>query len=83
MELRHLSAEPVQTECTKVIYLVRTQLSFMKFIASHIQNDISKAIQRDYYVYFVPRRSVACEKVCGYGHPPIQCLIVFACFTTF
>lgn len=66
MELRHLSAEPVQTECTKVIYLVRSQISFMKFIASHIQNDISKAIQRDYYVYFVPRRSVACEKVCGY-----------------
>ncbi|EOA25776.1 hypothetical protein CARUB_v10019139mg, partial [Capsella rubella] len=63
LELRHLSAEPVQTECTKVIYLVRTQLSFMKFIASHIQNDNSKAIQRDYYVYFVPRRSVACEKI--------------------
>ncbi|KAG2328972.1 hypothetical protein Bca4012_021410 [Brassica carinata] len=63
LELRHLSAEPVQTECTKVVYLVRSQLSFMKHIASHIQNDISKAIQRDYYVYFVPRRSVACEKI--------------------
>ncbi|KAG7634450.1 Sec1-like protein [Arabidopsis suecica] len=63
LELRHLTAEPVQTECTKVIYLVRSQLSFMKFIASHIQNDIAKAIQRDYYVYFVPRRSVACEKI--------------------
>ncbi|CAE6076289.1 unnamed protein product [Arabidopsis arenosa] len=63
LELRHLTAEPVQTECTKVIYLVRSQLTFMKFIASHIQNDISKAIQRDYYVYFVPRRSVACEKI--------------------
>ncbi|CAH2064099.1 unnamed protein product [Thlaspi arvense] len=63
LELRHLSAEPVQTECTKVVYLVRSQLSFMKYIASHIQNDISKAIQRDYYVYFVPRRSVACEKI--------------------
>jgi hypothetical protein len=63
LELRHLTAEPVQTECTKVVYLVRSQLSFMKFIASHIQNDIAKAIQRDYYVYFVPRRSVACEKI--------------------
>ncbi|KAF3495599.1 hypothetical protein DY000_02056204 [Brassica cretica] len=63
LELRHLSEEPVQTECTKVVYLVRSQLSFMKHIASHIQNDISKAIQRDYYVYFVPRRSVACEKI--------------------
>lgn len=77
MELRHLTAEPVQTECTKVIYLVRSQLTFMKFIASHIQNDISKAIQRDYYVYFVPRRSVVCEKVCDYFYP----LVLFVLFS--
>jgi len=83
LELRHLTAEPVQTECTKVVYLVRSQLSFMKFIASHIQNDIAKAIQRDYYVYFVPRRSVACEKVCGYLRPLILLLLSFACFITF
>ncbi|XP_010557601.1 PREDICTED: vacuolar protein-sorting-associated protein 33 homolog isoform X2 [Tarenaya hassleriana] len=63
VELRHLSAEPLLTECTKVVYLVRSQLSFMKSISLHIQNDTSKAIQREYYVYFVPRRSVACEKI--------------------
>lgn len=62
-ELRHLNAEPVQTDCTKVVYLVRAQLDLMKFICSHIHNDISKGIQREYFVYFVPRRAVACEKV--------------------
>ncbi|XP_059456459.1 vacuolar protein-sorting-associated protein 33 homolog [Corylus avellana] len=63
VELRHLSAEPIQTDCTKVVYLLRSQLDLMKFICSNVHNDISKGLQREYYVYFVPRRAVACEKV--------------------
>ncbi|KAK3422275.1 vacuolar protein-sorting-associated protein 33 homolog [Eucalyptus grandis] len=63
VELRHLSAEPIQTESTKVVYLVRAQLDLMKFICSHIHGDQSKGFQREYYVYFVPRRAVACEKI--------------------
>lgn len=63
VELRHLAPEPIQTDCTKVIYLLRAQLDLMKFISSHIQSDIAKGIQREYYLYFVPRRSVACEKI--------------------
>ncbi|KAL3732023.1 hypothetical protein ACJRO7_028808 [Eucalyptus globulus] len=63
VELRHLSAEPIQTESTKVVYLVRAQLDLMKFICSHIHGDQSKGFQREYYVYFVPRRDVACEKI--------------------
>ncbi|KAK3422277.1 hypothetical protein EUGRSUZ_G02865 [Eucalyptus grandis] len=35
----------------------------MKFICSHIHGDQSKGFQREYYVYFVPRRAVACEKI--------------------
>ncbi|KAG9146545.1 hypothetical protein Leryth_020442 [Lithospermum erythrorhizon] len=35
----------------------------MKFICSQIQNDTSQGIQREYFLYFVPRRSVACEKI--------------------
>ncbi|XAR54464.1 hypothetical protein NMG60_11029606 [Bertholletia excelsa] len=63
VELQHLTAEPIQTECTKVVYLARTQLDLMKFICSHVHNDISKGLQREYFVYFVPRRAVACEKI--------------------
>ncbi|KAI4351470.1 hypothetical protein L6164_005838 [Bauhinia variegata] len=63
VELRHLSADPVQTDCIKVVYLVRSQPSLMKLICSNIQNDGSKGLQREYYVYFVPRRTVVCEKV--------------------
>jgi vacuolar protein sorting-associated protein 33A len=35
----------------------------MKFIASQIKNDEPKGLQREYFLYFVPRRTVACEKV--------------------
>ncbi|KAM0949673.1 putative sec1-like protein [Dioscorea sansibarensis] len=63
VELRHISADPVQTDCSKVLYLVRPQLNLMKLISSNIQNDISKGVQREYFVYFVPRRTVACEKI--------------------
>ncbi|XP_064935197.1 vacuolar protein-sorting-associated protein 33 homolog isoform X2 [Musa acuminata AAA Group] len=62
-ELRHLSAEPVQTECSKILYLVRPQINLMKFISSNIQYDLSKGVQREYFVYFVPRRTVVCEKI--------------------
>ncbi|GER51258.1 vacuolar protein sorting [Striga asiatica] len=62
-ELRHLTAEPIQTERTKVVYLVRAQLDLMKSICSHIHNDTSKGLHREYFLYFVPRRLVACEKV--------------------
>lgn len=63
VELRHLSAEPIQSDCNKVIFLVRSQLNLMRFICSNIHDDISKGLQREYHVYFVPRRTVACEKV--------------------
>ncbi|KAJ4800653.1 Vacuolar protein-sorting-associated protein [Rhynchospora pubera] len=63
VELQHLSADPVQTDSSNVIYLIRPQLTVMKTIASHIQNGISKGIEKKYFIYFVPRRTVACEKI--------------------
>ncbi|KAM3372567.1 hypothetical protein ACQJBY_019454 [Aegilops geniculata] len=35
----------------------------MKFVANQIKNDESKGLQREYHLYFVPRRIVACEKI--------------------
>ncbi|CAJ1955019.1 unnamed protein product [Sphenostylis stenocarpa] len=63
IELRHLSGDPIQTDCSKVVYLVHAQPKLMRFICSNIHNDLSKGLQREYHVYFVPRRTVVCEKV--------------------
>uniref|UniRef100_A0A1D1ZIJ7 Vacuolar protein sorting-associated protein 33 n=1 Tax=Anthurium amnicola TaxID=1678845 RepID=A0A1D1ZIJ7_9ARAE len=62
-ELRHLSSERLQTECSKVLYIVRSQLNLMKLISLNIHNDISKGFQKEYFIYFVPRRTVVCEKI--------------------
>ncbi|KAI4972308.1 hypothetical protein ZWY2020_003233 [Hordeum vulgare] len=62
-ELRILSANPLRTECPKVVYLVRPQLSLMKLVADQIRNDESEGLQREYHLYFVPRRVVACEMI--------------------
>ncbi|KAJ1406375.1 Sec1-like, domain 2 [Sesbania bispinosa] len=63
VELRHLSADPIQSDCSKVVYLVRSQPNLMRSICSNVHNDVSKGLQREYHVYFVPRRTVVCEKV--------------------
>ncbi|XP_061347038.1 vacuolar protein-sorting-associated protein 33 homolog [Gastrolobium bilobum] len=63
VELRHLTADPIQSDCSKVVYLVRAQPNLMRFICSNVHDDISKGLQREYHVYFVPRRTVVCEKV--------------------
>lgn len=70
--MRHLTAEPVQTDCTRVVYLVRSQLDLMKYICLHIKDDTSKGIEREYFLYFVPRRSVVCEKVCFSVYCPFE-----------
>ncbi|KAL4191165.1 hypothetical protein AMTRI_Chr07g28360 [Amborella trichopoda] len=61
--LRHISGEPIQSDCRSILYLVRSEINLMKFISSHIQHDVSQGLQREYFVYFVPRRTVVCEKI--------------------
>ncbi|XP_031257335.1 vacuolar protein-sorting-associated protein 33 homolog isoform X2 [Pistacia vera] len=39
------------------------KLDLMRFISFHIRDDASKGLQREYFLYFVPRRAVACEKI--------------------
>ncbi|KAK9672776.1 hypothetical protein RND81_12G124100 [Saponaria officinalis] len=63
VELRLLSAQPLETECTKVVYLVYGELEPMKYISFHLHDNTSKGLQRDCFLYFIPRRSVACEQL--------------------
>ncbi|KAJ7536601.1 hypothetical protein O6H91_12G074500 [Diphasiastrum complanatum] len=61
--LYHLSSEPVQSDCKNVLYLVRPRINLMKLVAEHIQHDNLNKLQKQYSVFFMPRRSVVCEKV--------------------
>eukprot|EP00249_Psilotum_nudum_P013983 c24607_g1_i1 orf=309-2105(-) len=61
--LFHLSAEPIQSDTKNVLFLVRPQINFMKLISGQIKLDIKQKLQKQYAVYFLPRRTVVCEKV--------------------
>lgn len=70
--LYHLTAEPVHTECKNVMYLVRPRTALMKLIAGHIRHDNKEKQQRQYSVYFMPRKTIACEKVSSHGRQGLR-----------
>lgn len=62
-QLYHVSADPVQSECKNVLYLVRPRIPLMRQIAAHIQQDNRQQLQKSYSIFFVPRRTIVCEKI--------------------
>ncbi|KAH7315840.1 hypothetical protein KP509_21G067400 [Ceratopteris richardii] len=61
--LFHLAAEPVQSECRNVMYLVRPRVSLMKTIAEQIRHDKDLQIPKNYSIYFMPRITRICQKI--------------------
>ncbi|KAJ3151368.1 hypothetical protein HDU89_002207 [Geranomyces variabilis] len=59
-KIYHLSEEQISTECTSLIYICRPKVLYMKWIAAHIQ---ANAAKRSYSLFFVPRRTLICERV--------------------
>ncbi|KAI8908166.1 Sec1-like protein [Powellomyces hirtus] len=62
-KIYHLSAEHFTTECTSLIYICRPKLLYMKWIAAHIQANTQLGQRRTYSLFFVPRRTLICERV--------------------
>ncbi|CAM6126841.1 unnamed protein product [Calypogeia fissa] len=59
----HLSADPVQSDCKNVVYLVRPKMRLMKLVAAQIQQELTLKMLKNYSLVFVPRRTIVCEKV--------------------
>ena len=45
-----------------VVYLVRPKPELMRHIAAHIKSHQERGIRKEYAVYFVPRRTMLCER---------------------
>ena len=73
-----LNSNQLDTDCNDIIYLIRPELSLVKFIAQQVNNhkNIQAATPKDpkqpaqvpptkrnYMLCFVPRKSLACEKI--------------------
>ncbi|RUS24524.1 Sec1-like protein, partial [Jimgerdemannia flammicorona] len=58
-KIYHLTGDRFETECKDIIYVCRPKLKYMKYITEHIKaND-----KIGYSIYFVPRRTMVCERV--------------------
>ena len=63
-QIHHLRDLELHTPCVHIMYLIRPALANCRLIASHILNHRSREpnTKRTYSLYFVPRRSMLCER---------------------
>ncbi|CAG8459081.1 4227_t:CDS:10, partial [Scutellospora calospora] len=68
-KMHYLQPGPLETDLRSLIYICRPQLHYMKYIAEHIQHhqneflDNPHAQKYEYTLFFVPRRTMICEKI--------------------
>ncbi|KAG0763593.1 hypothetical protein G6F57_004678 [Rhizopus arrhizus] len=61
-KIYHLESDTLETNCPGLIYICRPKLKYMRYIASHIKH-FSKSSKVDCWLYFVPERTMICERV--------------------
>ncbi|KAI9353386.1 Sec1-like protein [Zopfochytrium polystomum] len=59
----HLSADRPETESKNLIYICRPKIAFVKFIAGHVRQKNQFSSKTEYSIFFVPRRTLVCERV--------------------
>lgn len=59
----HLLPGTLNTDHKHLIYIVRPRVQYMKIIADHIHDHAYKGEKKEYFVFFVPRRTMICERV--------------------
>ncbi|KAJ3023189.1 hypothetical protein HKX48_003967 [Thoreauomyces humboldtii] len=62
-KIYHLAADQPMTECASMIYICRPKLQYMKWIAAHIQARSQANQKMSHHLFFVPRRTLICERV--------------------
>ncbi|KAI8069369.1 Sec1-like protein [Gongronella butleri] len=62
-KIYHLDASPLEDECPGIIYICRPKMEYMRYIASHIRHWTAQAKKLDCWLFFVPERSLVCERV--------------------
>ncbi len=62
--IHYLTSEPLHTEANSFIYLIRPEIGLTKMIADQIRRhkDLGDT-SRNYGVFFVPRKTLLCERV--------------------
>jgi len=58
-----LQSGKLDTELKNLIYICRPRMIYMKYISDHIHQHKKENLKKDYSVFFVPRRTIICEKI--------------------
>ncbi|KAI7907781.1 Sec1-like protein [Cokeromyces recurvatus] len=61
-KIYHLESDILETDCPGLIYICRPKLKYMRYIANHIKQ-FSKKSKMDFWLFFVPERTLICERV--------------------
>ncbi|KAI9360596.1 Sec1-like protein [Pilaira anomala] len=61
-KIYHLESDTLETDCPGLIYICRPKLKYMRYIANHIKH-FSKTTKVDCWLFFVPERTMICERV--------------------
>ncbi|KAI9142913.1 Sec1-like protein [Paraphysoderma sedebokerense] len=61
-KIYHLQPGPLPTDCTALVYLCRPNVAFMDWIVEHIKSHAQKSMKLEYAIFFVPRRTLLCER---------------------
>eukprot|EP01097_Dermamoeba_algensis_P004188 TRINITY_DN2773_c0_g1_i1.p1 TRINITY_DN2773_c0_g1~~TRINITY_DN2773_c0_g1_i1.p1 ORF type:complete len:623 (-),score=99.24 TRINITY_DN2773_c0_g1_i1:17-1885(-) len=59
----YLSGQRQEIELDTVLFLVPPRFELMKSVAEQISGDLSFNIRKNYFLYFVPQRSLLCERI--------------------
>ncbi|KAJ8659540.1 hypothetical protein O0I10_004905 [Lichtheimia ornata] len=63
-KIYQLSSETIDTECSSVIYICRSKLRYMRYIANHVKRlTEQEGTKTDFLLCFVPQRTRICERV--------------------
>lgn len=60
-----LYLEPTRLPCkmSRLVYFVRPTVENMRAIANHIHDHLASRQKKQYHIYFVPRKTMICERV--------------------
>ncbi|ORX56806.1 Sec1-like protein [Hesseltinella vesiculosa] len=62
-KIYHLDASPLDDDCPGIIYICRPKIEYMRYIANHIRQWTKQSKKLDCWLFFVPERTLVCERV--------------------
>ncbi|GJP51915.1 hypothetical protein CLOM_g11043 [Closterium sp. NIES-68] len=61
--LFHITADPIQSQCSTILYLLRPNPHLIRWITRQVRADEDEGVSRSYSLYFIPRCDTICNRI--------------------